>query len=252
MNWLIILIGRVALKKILTFFVVLAAVLAGISTLWKVNYPSGTWRYKITVEVETPEGIKSGSAVREMRVSRGLQLNPDVGSANFGLIGEGVVIDLGQRGVLFSIISPSTWSNEFFETFYSQRGGGTAEGIKYYASLPLGTKGELPAMYYPAFVMFKDINDPNSVTLVREQAFFPMRDHNKQPEDNFEKLFGKGFKLKPITIEITNEPVTWKMNNILPWLKDFYSKRLDGDRYGSSSELANTLSAGSFSTGEKR
>ena len=26
-----------------------------------------TWRYKITVEVETPEGIKSGSAVREVR-----------------------------------------------------------------------------------------------------------------------------------------------------------------------------------------
>ena len=28
-------------------------------------YVSGTWRYRITVEVETPEGLKSGSAVRE-------------------------------------------------------------------------------------------------------------------------------------------------------------------------------------------
>ena len=29
-------------------------------------FPSGTWRYKMTVTVETPEGIKTGSAVREV------------------------------------------------------------------------------------------------------------------------------------------------------------------------------------------
>jgi hypothetical protein len=27
---------------------------------------AGSWRYKMTVEVETPEGLKTGSAVREV------------------------------------------------------------------------------------------------------------------------------------------------------------------------------------------
>jgi hypothetical protein len=39
-------------------------------SVWALNEkpPSGTWRYKMTVEVETPEGIKSGLAVREVTI----------------------------------------------------------------------------------------------------------------------------------------------------------------------------------------
>jgi len=46
------------------------------------SYVSGTWRYKMTVVVETPEGIKSGSAVREVSNSTpwlGLDL-PEAGN----------------------------------------------------------------------------------------------------------------------------------------------------------------------------
>lgn len=57
-----------------------------------------TWRYKMTVTVETPEGIKTGSAVRE--ISNSLQGNnwPDVGNPA-GVRGEAVVVDLSKRGV---------------------------------------------------------------------------------------------------------------------------------------------------------
>lgn len=62
-----------------------------------------TFRYKITVEIETPEGIKTGSAVREVRISNNLAkyVNPDVRSLTYRVIGEAVSIDLGEHGILF-------------------------------------------------------------------------------------------------------------------------------------------------------
>lgn len=31
---------------------------------WTILYPSATWRYRLTLEVETPEGVKTGSSPR--------------------------------------------------------------------------------------------------------------------------------------------------------------------------------------------
>jgi hypothetical protein len=65
-----------------------------------------TWRYKITIEIETPEGIKTGSAVREVRAWKNAAkiINPDVAPIEYEVIGEAVVVDLGKRGVLFGLI----------------------------------------------------------------------------------------------------------------------------------------------------
>lgn len=216
------------------------------------KYPSGSWRYKITVEVETPEGIKSGSAVREISNGTPRIDFPDNGNpAN--IKGEAVVIDLGKRGIVFGLVNDRT-DHELYKSFPSGRGPTSADGIRYYNSLKPGMKAELPPMYYSAFVTFKDIKDPKTVTLLREEAFFPVRD-KKEPIDNFEELFGAGVKLKGITVEITDEPVTWGIEKVLPWLSDLSIK--GASLNGSTSiavftnELSDNLGAGSFSTGEK-
>ena len=56
-------------KKISMKFLIFFGLLIGSLVLWNANHPSGTWRYKVTVEIETPEGVKSGSAIRQL--SRG-------------------------------------------------------------------------------------------------------------------------------------------------------------------------------------
>src|SRR4051812_15423843 len=69
--------------------------------------PSGsgdTFRYKMTVTVTTPEGDKTGSAVREVSVTHGLHLTPEMQPA-VHLKGEAVVVDLGSRGVLFALLN---------------------------------------------------------------------------------------------------------------------------------------------------
>ena len=83
--------------------------LASIFAFWKINYPSGTWRYKITIEVETPEGIKSGYAVREVTAQTRITINPDLPPEMFNTFGEAVVIDLGKYGTLFSLIGEHSY-----------------------------------------------------------------------------------------------------------------------------------------------
>ena len=201
------------LQKIITpaFIFILFAILFA---AYKYNFVSGTWRYRITVEIETPEGIKTGSAVREVSNSasrsRAFALPESTNSAR--VKGEAVVVDLGERGVLFALISHKS-DLEFYDSFYvpTGHGGATLEGIKYYASLPAGTNRVLepnvPAGY-PKLVTFTDMNDPKSVTLVQEWTRTDAGGWQLQA-DHFEKLFGAGVKLKAITLEITDEPITW-------------------------------------------
>jgi len=202
-------------KIVISILAVLIVVVASISFGVGDLYLSGTWRYKMTVEIETPEGIKTGSSVREMGNSASSSFIPEVGNPA-DVRGEAVVLDLGARGVLFALISHKS-DHEFYDTFPvpSGKGGATPEGIKYYASLPVGTKGIVnPGMPggYPNLVTFKDVNDPKSVTLVQEweRTRGQSLGHQfKLKNDRMEEFFGEGVKLKKITIEITDEPVTW-------------------------------------------
>ena len=181
---------------------------------------SYNWRYKMTVTVETPEGDVSGSAVRE--IQNLLHGSPLSQQGNPGdVIGEAVVVDLGKRGVVFALIS-HTSDNRFSENFplpgrIGGQGSTTPEGIKYQSSLPVGTKAVLnprTPQGYPQLVTFTDMDDPKSVTLIQEwerigEAGRAFDDQRTLEEDRFEGLFGEGVRLKEITLEITDEPVTW-------------------------------------------
>jgi len=181
---------------------------------------SYNWRYKMTVTVDTPEGEVSGSAVHEIRNS--LYGSPLSQGGNPGKIsGEAVVVDLGERGVLFALISDRS-DNRFSENFpvpgkVGAIGSTTPEGIKYQSSLPVGTKAVLDPhtpQGYPKLVTFTDMDDPKSVTLVQEwerrgEAGYAFNDQLLLKADLFEELFGEGVRLKEITIEIADEPVTW-------------------------------------------
>lgn len=182
---------------------------------------SYNWRYKMTVTVETPEGDVSGSAVRQM--GNDYQVTFPMEASNYGEVaGEAVVIDLGVRGVLFALISHDS-DARFNYTFPVPWGGGgeTPRAYEYYSSLPVGTKAEMPlSAWMPQLVTFTDMDDPKSVTPVYKQD--SCRKQDVLPEackddpkgsfvtmDRFEELFGEGVRLKDITLEITDEPVTW-------------------------------------------
>ena len=97
------------MKKTLSILLALILIVLGYLG-YQYLFPSYSINYKITVNIETPEGIKSGSTVREISQKRALTaINlPGVGSAP-NVIGEAVVIDLGEKGLLFGLISDRSY-----------------------------------------------------------------------------------------------------------------------------------------------
>lgn len=253
--------GKPALAKTLLVIVI---VLAAIWQMWGWAFPSGTWRYRMTVTVETPEGIKTGSVVREVTVQRGLGLFPEMGP-RVRVQGEAVVIDLGKRGTLFALMRGGLRGVDYartlpFEVFPYEHGGTTARGIAHYSRLK-NARARLKPEQYPMFVSFRNIEDPKTVDRVFNVQFYGRRDsqgnytgRKAQITDRLEKVFGNGTKIKEVTVEMTKDLSTRTIEKILPWLSSYYDKRLDGHRFGSigaENLLANDLSAGDFLTGSK-
>lgn len=212
--------------------------------------------YKMTVTVDTPEGEVRGSAVHE--ISNGVAGNFPPGTGNpAGVKGEAVVVDMGKRGVLFALISHES-DNRFYDAFPlpghdDGQGGSSPAGIKHFANIPLGTRGVLdPAEPpgYPELVTFKDMNDPKSVTLAQvweqqENGLFKLK------ADHMEELFGEGVKLKDITLEITDEPVTWGVvDGFLP--KTFDSVVVKNWRKLSKPERQKLVDIVTFKQGEEK
>ena len=177
--------------KLRTFFpLIVIAFIGCVVVWWKVTYPSYSFHYKITVEIETPEGIKSGSAVREVTVSRQPKIG-DAPSVIFDVRGEAVAVDLGQRGVVFSLIN---WDSDR-DVYYALN---TMDKNK----LKVGMKAILPNNpYFPQFVTFTDLNDPT--TLLRLSY------------GDLSEVFGEGIKTKRVIVEITDDPVEYKIDSLI-------------------------------------
>ena len=182
---------------------------------WNVFYPSATWRYKMTVTVETPEGIKTGYAVREVNVQLTPRVLPEVRGIEYSIKGEAVAVDLGDRGVLFALLSSETvWDHaeylvprSFPANHYKDIPGGSRgrKHVRFYQDLAkTKNKATLKFDEYPMFVRFKDIADPKTV--------------EKVDATNLVASFGEGVTLQNIQIEMTSEEVTVGMAKLLPWL----------------------------------
>ena len=233
-------------KKISMKLLVILGLLFGSFVFWNTNFPSGTWLYKVTVEIETPEGVKSGSAVRQLSLGTPSIDFPDVGNPA-SIKGEAVVVDLGKRGIVFALLSDQSWQNGLYQAFPT-KGPSSNKGILHYKkTLKPGMKGTWEE-WRPRFVMFKDIKDPKSVTMVYSQSY--SREAKAYlAEDHFTELLGEGVELKQIIVEITNEPVTWAIEKILPWLPEVLMSNIDGTSVSMKNDLSNTLHGGHFKKG---
>jgi hypothetical protein len=208
------------------FLFLLAALFAGFSlTACAANgdstFASGTWRYKMTVMVSTPEGDKVGSAVREVAVQKGWSPLPEM-QPHVSVKGQAVVIDLGERGILFALLRGNRLGSDYgsdlpAHIFMPEGGGLSAAGIKKMSELKAGPTVLAPE-WYPAFVRFKDPNDPRTVESVSRYSDRDFPNGYGGTAIALEKAFGSGVRLKSITLEMTKEPVTSGISTLLPWL----------------------------------
>ncbi len=182
-----------------------------------------SYRYKITVEVVTPQGLKSDYAVHETLVSNSnIDLGELSGKRGMRTRGEAVAVDLPGGQVLFALVPRDTlvqsvldpeWKNDWVVSAQKISGGETPQGpIAMKPTTPKeryksGQKIVEDVPSYPMLVRFRDINDPKTVEEV-------------DPAD-LAASFGAGFTLKRITVEVTDEDVTVEIAKRLGWLATF-------------------------------
>ena len=206
-----------------------------------------SWRYKMTVLIETPEGVKTGTAVREMNIKFEPRpgYTPEPYHASFKMRGEAVAIDLGDHGVVFALINPDSYS-EVTQTF-SGPPPLTIKGAEHYSRLN-NASAQLNKNSYPSIVTFLTLSDPKSVVLLKGKAF----DKQKQEIvsiDRFEEILGKGIRLKDISVEMTNEKIEWKIEKFIPWIGLLKNSYLSG-KHINGNQLYEQLYGRNFSTGE--
>jgi hypothetical protein len=178
----------------------------------RINRPGH--KYRLTVEVETPEGIKSGSGV--------LAVHPDRGYSRGGHTtakGDAVLVDLGGGKNLVALLAHIDKSLDL-------------DGINYVALRAYRAAGRdvsfneigrmtgavaVTGALIPVLVSFTDLRDPASA-------------HAVAPDD-LEAVLGDGFRLHGISAQVVpngvwpldfggalGEPVTRGIEMKLPWL----------------------------------
>ena len=159
------------------------------------------WNQKLTIVVSTPEGVRVGSAVTEVR----WQEENSVGNYPGSYKGEATVVDLGGGRYLFALLSEETryLALRTFSDALGDKAQISEVGFEAMANMR-GTR-EVPHEHYPLLVTFDDINDPATVKGV--------------DPDDLAARFGPGVSLKRITLTLADEPVTEGVINTLDWVE---------------------------------
>jgi hypothetical protein len=228
-----------------------AALLPGACGLISV-YP--TYHYRLTVEVDTPQGLRSGSSVIEVRAS---EVHSTLGGAGAEISGEAVAVDLPGGQVLFALLRSEAsvdWAKAAMEQVtpmppldtetldhrYADWQAAIRANTRLNVLTPVIAPGRppfRPQPGYPMLVRFGDLRDPKSV--------------EKVDPGNLAASFGPGFALRRITVQLTEDDVTTGIGKRLGWLGTSVQGYLDGQLTGGGPALSNILDTTAFESVKK-
>jgi hypothetical protein len=198
----------------------------------RINRPGH--KYRLTVAVETPEGVKSASGVMAVHPERGYSRRGQTRTK-----GDAVWVDLGGGKNLVALMAHIDQSLELDGMNYVALRAYNAAGRKVSFNEMNRMTGAVPVQgaVMPILVTFTDPGNPATARMV--------------PPDDLEAALGKGFRLQGITAEgmpnglwpldfggLLGEPVTRGIEARLPWLK------------GADNPAGRALAAAGLKTGE--
>lgn len=184
--------------------------------------PGPHFRYRLTVEIDTPHGLRSGSSVIAVKCG-GMNLPGSQGGYACDAKGEAVVVDMLEGNILVALLSSTdnvdlanylafapvppglpTAGDPSRQDMWNRQKAYLAQPREIPSSAP--ARPEKMSDGYPTLVTFTDPANPRTALVLDPEAL--------------DKEFGNGTRLKRITVQITNDPVTRSIRNRLPWLND--------------------------------
>ncbi|MGE0038169.1 MAG: hypothetical protein AB7S93_21320 [Xanthobacteraceae bacterium] len=192
------------------------AVLAASYAAYAIAYPTYSYRWRITIEVDTASGTRTGSSVLETTtIQYPAWLTLGANSSNTSVRGEAVFVDLGNGRNLVALLALGPHAEDGRAVLFAPRSFFTVQegnpndvGWSKELSTMTGRRpyaGDKP----PTLVTFANPNDPASVREV--------------PFDNPQSVLGPDVRLVRAWIDLTRDPVTKGLEAKLPWIGKFES-----------------------------
>jgi hypothetical protein len=180
--------------------VAVAALIAGYPLL----YPSYVVRYRLTVNAIVEGQPHSGSSVVEIRVKTQPQWIAEMPPLHLSASGEATFVDLGGgRNLSATLLSDSSGRLAAFDMLFKAFNiPYTVDGVAELRNL----RGErrLEPANWPILVTFRDVTDPFSAEPVNSS--------------DLEKTFGVKGRVESMTLAVTQDAVTYSLEQRLPWL----------------------------------
>ena len=189
-----------------------------------IAYPTFHFHFKLTVEVQTPDGIKSGSVVNEsvFEFQRfGREFGP---STSQGLTrGEALFIDLGKsKNIIVSIgldedrqyNSPPSFEMGVLALALSNPRLWDVKAKDFPERLTEAEKNgpfQFDVRQLPTLLTLTDPTDYKSMKKIADPS-------------NLTSSLGAGFEIKKATVELTHDALSEKIESELPWLTAFIGK----------------------------
>lgn len=188
--------------KRLGFIAILAAFfIAAVGYVW----PPYTNRFRVTIEVDTPDGIRSGSSVIETTYFESGDWGPvEARGVRARAKGEAIFVDLGRGRNLVAILGWGKFGENEDQIFNLTRAALAASSrVDWKDESKLKGRGDLPLQYVPTLITFDDLSNPTTARLV--------------DPTNFAATFGQGYSLHRVTLETTSASLTHSIEAKLPW-----------------------------------
>lgn len=174
------------IRRLAIFAATLAALWAGLAFA----FPDYTHRFRLTVEVDTPGGPRSGSSVIQVE-RKDVRWAPAPGRYVFAVRGEGVFLDLGGGRNLVAVLAHGDNAedvDQIITLWVEAHGHYRWDEDVWSGRKELQGVVELKPPLIPTLVTFADPLDPNTVRVVRPQGFA--------------ETFGPGFRFRRAMLEM--------------------------------------------------
>jgi hypothetical protein len=175
---------------------------------------AGTYRMRLTLAVETPEGPRQASGVIEIAYSMIRSINGGQLQSRETLRGEAVFLDLGQGRHVIMLLAHGPRGDGFDTYLPTQlflRLGGYDAVDALLKGRTLTGAAELRPPHIPTLVTFSDLADPASARVVyatgyREGPIIPGTSRREMIPavlvDEIASAFGPGYRLARVTLEM--------------------------------------------------
>ncbi|WP_294982607.1 hypothetical protein [Tabrizicola sp.] len=193
-----------------------------------------SWNQRLTLVIETPQGEARGSAVTRVEnvTSKGALVLAEAWGTRSYWTGEAVAVEVLPGKWLFALLEGESgtdtghWVYAAYDLNEALAPNGhpsiEAATSKLWAQ-PMNVPVPLPADRMPMMVSFGDITKPETV--------------RKVDPEGLAAVFGEGVRLKAVTLEITDEPVTeGRVGEVLGWFGPYPEPAL-GSATGKTTDI---------------